>query len=1323
MSLQFHLSRSSSKTLQLMYLLLILGFSSSAQSADESILSKISKYQAINYQEKIFLQTDRPVYLPGEELWFSAFLLNASSQQLNQTERVMYLDLVSPEGTTRQKDIFKLNAGRAWGSITLDQQLESGDYYLLAYTNWMRNSGSDYYFSKQIHIGEERANLTLDTISVSTAENKQVSVDQEELTSSSKIHLSFFPEGGDLMDGSLSKVAFEAVNDNGHTVDLDALVVDESGEIITAAKTLWRGKGFFMLKPQAGKDYFIRPLGSTPNAQQFKLPEAQADGLAMSVTELTKQQKIKVNATRIGNSASDSSATLLSMQNGIPIKAFAIDFTNTQSVDILIDKSDFRSGIVQYTLFDGDKNPRAERLLFIKNNDLLSIDLKEEVLADSPRGKVKLSLQVTDPNGSPVIGDFALSVTDALRIPDAAYNSPNIFQYLTLYSDLPDFKSEANSLFDNTVERNVKSELLMLTNGWRRYSWQEVLSDTIAMPEYLEEPGIYVDGTVRKSPKSKRIPDDAFITMVTGGKGMELFSEKVGEDGAFTFLLKDFEDTLRAVVQTKNRIEAKKDFMISLSTNYHIKPTDQYQNLVEVHQQSRTSDDFKVNQKSPTIEKGVLEKQLVRAISKDTFVITTDYSIGEVTVEGERTKTLKEEMTQKYGPPDNSLGKKRISELEEEKPWHYGLMTILSDAFPNLRIETMQSTLTNNRYNGVGSPPQGSTISYSNSPSISLQLLGQKKHRFFIFVDGELIASSNTNGQIQEALASYSLSDLISLDPKVVSSIDLIFPRKYGNRTTLNNDASFYNTSEVLDAENPPDEVQGLTEDSENMSTPAAILSIYTKDGAGLYSSVNYKGLSNITLHGFTRVKEFYQPDYSAASADSIVSDRRNTLAWFPNLSTDYSGKAEFSFYTSDVSGTFRVEVNGISNIGALGATIHKMSEPMFDVDSMIALAEQKQPDSTSYSPDNDRVLLPDSSAAAYALVMCPRKDWCTFTSPEGYYSVDDKCTENTSSIVIAKPGYQSLTQLMDSSKSSITMLVPSPNSPSTMDVQDILKNFDRYLERNYNKKDYFLEGAYRELLFSENELHQLIDYSFAQRRKRPTSSNFTTDYQVYGGRRFQSDELNDKISFTPQNRFNGPIPVMDPIFANLSFLSWASRKQYEYILKGETTFQGRKMYHILFDQVDDSPWALYKGEMLIDAETFGLAWATWQISDKGKKYLMPDEFLAAGGDPNTFNLVNEHNETTWSFNGEFWIPRIAISTVSFHQNEQLNKISREVVWKPGNGKDYKPLSPETMNQRLVFTSAPEYHPEEWRDSRLLPPSKEIFEQVRYLINVTEYED
>ena len=805
---------------------------------------------------------------------------------------------------------------------------------------------------------------------------------------------------------------------------------------------------------------------------------------------------------------------------------------------------------------------------------------------------------------------------------------------------------------------------------------------------------------------------------------------------------------MRAVVQTKNNMNIKKDYALNLTTNYQDKPVDHLGKLVTDN--THSIDLAPQKEEGRKIEKSVLAKKEIRSVMDDLFVDTTDVTIGEVTVIGEKTKSQKEQITQKYGSPDYSVGKKRIEELVKEKPWNYGLMTILSNAFPNLYIETSQVTMTYKRYSGVGPPPQTSNIIVSNSPNITFQLIGKRMHRFFIFVDGELISTSDTHGMVKSAAKGYSLNDLISLDPDLVTSIDLIFPNKNNSHSSLNGAAEIYehemrqssSSAETSSGEasssgnnsgNPllqtnenadvmAKDLADLADESDKLVTPVAVLSIYTKDGAGMLSATHYKGIANLTLHGFTRVKEFYHPNYSKESNDTILSDLRNTLTWLPNLHTDSTGKASVSFYTSDVSNTFRVEVNGLSTEGKAGALLYKMSNPMFERKADSIIAKENQAVANKQLAKATRILLPDSTGAAYALVSCPAKGWSTFTSPEGYFFMNETGRNDTTTIEVSKPGYRTAEFLIEGNSSKTITLVPSTNSQSALSAEEILKSFYRNKSKNRNPNDFYLKGAYREQLFNGDDLQQLTDFYFIQQWPSLAEANGRIETHLNSGRVFQSTDVSDKIPFTPQNRYNDAVPMMDPLFAKLSFLNPSFTKNYQFECVGETTFEGRKMYHIKFDQATNTPWALYKGELYIDAETFGLAWVQWQISDKGEKYLMPDEYLAAGGNPETFKRNNEHNEITFSFNGEFWIPQFAITNVSFSQKGQHYKILREIAWNPASPDEkFKSLFPDDMNRRLTIRKTPEYKPGNWRPSWLLPPSTKMMNQVKFLNEVTSY--
>ncbi|MDA3879006.1 MAG: MG2 domain-containing protein [Prolixibacteraceae bacterium] len=1302
----------------LLFIPILASFLLQAQTNEKEILKNYAVYQSVHHQEKIFVQTDRPAYLAGEDLWLSAFVLDVGSQKLNNSENVLYVELVNPGGQTVQKQIFEITGGRAWGNITLDEDLLQGSYHLVAYTNWMRNTGSEFYFSKRIHIVGQSAFVLNDTSSIISVEIETSSTNIDESDRDMNITVQFYPEGGDLIEGLTSKVAFEATDENNNRIQLNGLVFDANGQMVAAANSLWRGKGVFTITPQAGNRYYLQVDDEDGEPKRFALPLAKTSGMGLSLIDLPRKDELNI-IVQSSRQLTDSTAFLLATQNGKPQKAIVLNLSENNPVSVQISKSEFRTGIVQFTLFDANKVPQSERLFFVKNNDSISLSLTMNKLPYGAREKAEFTLMAVDSQGNPLSGDFALSITDAGRVPEVLYRSPGIFSYLSLYADLPYDNTPDAALFKNTGEGNYKTELLMLTNGWRRYAWNEILSDTIPVPKFLEEPGIYVKGTVRTDNKYSKVPDDAVVTMITQSGKMELFSETVGENGVFTFLLRDFEGTLRAAVQTKNRMGNKKDYALELHTNYQKQPVDSYRHLI-LQDTSVVGANFKDFSDSIALERGELAKVLSRKMREDSFMISTDYAIEEVVVEGKTTGNYKEEITKNYGSPDYSIGEKRIQELVEQKPWQYGLFSILSNAFPDLSVETSQSTLTHK----PGTNPQGSNIVASDSPCITFSLVNKRKHRFFVFVDGQMVAASDAKGLISSIYSNYSIEDLIGLDPGYVKSLDLIFPKNNNAQNALNSEADIYEYEQKSSIDVDMDMMLAeLADESEKITAPVAVLSIYTKTGAGLLGSMHTKGIANITLHGFARTKEFYNPDYSMAENDSVLYDLRNTLTWYPQLKTDSTGKADFSFYTSDVSGRIRLEANGLSDNGVAGNLVFKIPDQLFDAknaDEIITAAREMKMEKNQFKP---MVMLPDSAAAAFALVKVLSTGQTTFTSLSGRFSLDENHVNEQSKIEISKPGYKSETNsYIEINKNGVVLQVLD-DEPSGTSIEDIMDGLYRNHTKNRNSGHFFIEGAFREQLFSGSDLHKLTDFFFIQRWQKLSEPNARIETRMYNGREFQSNRFNTIISFTPQNRFNDAVPVMDPQFADISFLSRSFKKHYNYKLEGETSYQGRKVYHVAFDQEDDLGWALYKGEMFIDKETFGLAWCRWKISEKGEKYLMPDEYLSGGGDAKSFVRVFEHNEISYGFNGSFWIPQFATANLRFEQQEKEFTIVREMVWLPTDKafSKFTALLPGDMNRRAILMRKPVYKPFEWRHPWLLPPDDEIEKQIRYLNNTIEY--
>ena len=95
--------------------------------------------------------------------------------------------------------------------------------------------------------------------------------------------MGFYPEGGDLIEGVMQKIAFKTESPNGISIPVEGIVVDERNDTITSFRTDYNGIGSFMLKSQEGKRY----KAITTNLQQqekiFNLPAPQKNKVALAL--------------------------------------------------------------------------------------------------------------------------------------------------------------------------------------------------------------------------------------------------------------------------------------------------------------------------------------------------------------------------------------------------------------------------------------------------------------------------------------------------------------------------------------------------------------------------------------------------------------------------------------------------------------------------------------------------------------------------------------------------------------------------------------------------------------------------------------------------------------------------------------------------------------------------------------------------------------------------------------------------------------------------------------------------------------------------------
>ena len=131
------------------------GFFLPSQPISDTAISDLSNQLEAYYQaypnEKVYVQTDRTFFDPGEDIWFKVYLANGNNQT-SDISQVVYVELIDPQGSSVQKHQLVALNGSAAGDFKLDPEAPGGLYTIKAWTQWMRNFGDDQIYKKEITV-------------------------------------------------------------------------------------------------------------------------------------------------------------------------------------------------------------------------------------------------------------------------------------------------------------------------------------------------------------------------------------------------------------------------------------------------------------------------------------------------------------------------------------------------------------------------------------------------------------------------------------------------------------------------------------------------------------------------------------------------------------------------------------------------------------------------------------------------------------------------------------------------------------------------------------------------------------------------------------------------------------------------------------------------------------------------------------------------------------------------------------------------------------------------------------------------------------------
>ena len=573
----------------------------------DSIVSYFDKIVSLP-QEKVYVQTDKSDYGAGENIWFKGYLVSAVNHREDQSwSNYLYVDLLNRADSVivskkvrRQKNVFA-------GNIKLDATLPPGDYYIHSYTNWMRNEDPNFHFYKIIHVGnlindviatvtytKPNANDSVATVKflngkvvpdhqvkvryiyydgkkvvrkgsektafdgtmpinlpIVGAPRINVVVDDPSLTYKSDFYpairqadycVTFFPEGGDLLPVELQKVTFKAQASNGYSIPVSGVVKNQRGEVVANISTVCDGMGLFYLSPKRGDVFHAEVQSSDGVTKNFGLPPVHDSGLTLKAASSSRSINYEVLKTDDINWP--DTLYVVAHQRGY-LKSFRLVNAEHQGYDI--PDSLFADGIVHLLLLDKYGKALSERLLFVYNKNRESLTAVTDNGKYDKREKVNVVVDMKDAAGNPQKADLSVCVTDkSLVAPDSI--QANIVSDLLLTSDLKGYIEHPAHYFspDNKLAK-AELDLLMMTNGWRRFKTDDLsVKPDMSYKYYVENVETFggtVSGLFGKTKKAQ-------VTAFAPSKG--IVSMAVANDkGHFNMVGVEYPDSVTFVVAAR----------------------------------------------------------------------------------------------------------------------------------------------------------------------------------------------------------------------------------------------------------------------------------------------------------------------------------------------------------------------------------------------------------------------------------------------------------------------------------------------------------------------------------------------------------------------------------------------------------------------------------------------------------------------------------------------------------------------------------------------------------------------------------------------------
>lgn len=847
-----------------------------AQSSD-TIFSRYFRYAqnfADSYpREKVSLHLDNASYYLGDTIWFKAYVVTAEQNLPTTISKPLYVELLDQLGNVVERQIIQLTDGEGTGQIILNNTFFTGYYEMRAYTKWMLAFDNPSCFSRVLPVYRKRLSDEETPRSIATyrmdASMKQRPKDKEK-----KFTVRFFPEGGQLVKGISSIVAFEATSRDKGAADVEGTVVLPSGEELAHIRSLHDGMGYFEYKPEEKAG--VAKIDYEGSTYQFDLPEALPQGYVLRIDN--RREMLDITVARSSQAMKDTLAVFVSSQ-GRPYKCMTLDFEDELNCQFRISTKELPPGVQQISLVNLKGETLCERFCYVMPRSSMLLACKTDHALYRPFEPVTCRIKVRDHLNRPVQANLSVSIRNGVESDFREYDH-SIYTDLLLVSDLKGYIHQPGFYFENqSAERFKMLDVLLLVRGWRKYDLSRLIGKRPFLPRYLPETSLTLYGQV-ESYFGKALRNVGVSILVRRDSVSIAGMTKTDSLGYFSAPVDGFSGSMDALIQTRNEGKKwNKQAVVKLFRNFE--PSLRKLDYYELNPGWKETGDL---------------KQLLDTLDiayKDSVFGPDHHLLDEVVVNAKRLNLLLKQ-TERF--EKEILGYYNITQvvdkMRDKGEAVYNLPMLLKELNPNFRLSDSLS------------------LHYNNS-------------RVLFIVNGGVLSYGKTDYVLDKDVDAIK-SIMLYYDQAGGESVFVM--NKQSNRVTkftANNfwsgrwqdgDLSELPLQDAIGADSGPDALWGEKDRKTMKKGPLQkssvvvcfITTIDDWDPNKTYKA--RRGIRHTYIQGYNEPLEFYSPAYPDG-APLYTEDSRCTLYWNPNVKTNEKGEAVIRCYNSDNSAPLIINV------------------------------------------------------------------------------------------------------------------------------------------------------------------------------------------------------------------------------------------------------------------------------------------------------------------------------------------------------------------------------------------------------------------------------